>query len=386
MILAILFGIILGIFSGLIPGIHPNTISPIIAKQNIPFQTKIISILTTIIFYNSINTITTTFLGITNEETALAAQPAHNFVKKKRGLDAIRYYLIGQLTCGIIFTAITAILIPLIPTAYKTIQPYLAHTLIITLIFIILRHNQKKWTIITTTLAGILGYITLNSTLNEPLMHLFTGLYGISTLISNNNTQIPKQHQNTIINLPKLDAIKGTLGGIIGSTITLFPTLGPSHGALIARTLLLNLTPTAYLITIGGLSTTNILASVITASTIEKARNGPIAIINEQITINQYTIFTILGICMLSLGIATIITIKLAKNIFPLISRINYRKLSAIVIIFIFTISTLFDGITGIITLITASSIGIIAIKTNACKSSLMACIIIPVIIRLSVF
>ena len=247
-LIAILLGVIFGIITGLAPGIHPNTvvvfllaISPLLLNFTSPLILAIfiISCATTNTFTDSIPSI---YLGAPEESTALSVLPGHRYLLQGKGHEAIMLTLIGGLFSLILGLILLPLLIPFLKFIYPYLKESVPYILIISTFILILKERISKiFAFIIFLMSGILGVITLNfPNLNQPLFPLFTGLFGISTLLIslNSNTKIKEQ----IVSYPKLnkkDVVLTTpISVFSGFLVSFLPALGSYQAAIIGTSLM----------------------------------------------------------------------------------------------------------------------------------------------------
>jgi len=139
--------------------------------------------------------------------------------------------------------------------------------------------------------------------------------------------------------------------------------------------------PEGYLLLVGGINTVNFAFSLVTVYVLNKARNGAIVGVKEllgEITITH--LGTFLPILLLVGGSATLLGIKLSKFFAKILEKVSYKALVTSVIIFIILIVLALSHIQGILILIVATALGILANTTGAQKNMLLGCLILPVI------
>ena len=327
LIIAIILGIIAGTITGLIPGIHINLVAVLILSSFAVLITHF-SILTIIIFIISmaithtfLDFIPSTYLGAPSADTALSILPAHRLLLKGKGYHAIKLSTIGSLFSLLLAIIITPFLLISIPIIYPVINKYIAIILIVTSLLLIIRDKKSKlWAFYVFLLSGILGLTVLNNPLiKEPLFPMLSGLFGISMLaISiNNKTKIPKQKISNE-KISKKEVTKALFGCGIAGTITSFlPGLGPAQGAIIGSQMVRRLGQEGFLILVGGMNTYNMVLSFVALYTINKARNGAVVVISKilgEISLSHLVLF--IGAALFTAGIATILSLTLAKNIY----------------------------------------------------------------------
>lgn len=392
MFIALFLGILAGIVTGLTPGVHINLISLLVLSLS-PFLIQFTSPICLAIFivamainHTFLDACPSIFLGAPDSDTVLTVLPGHRLLLKGRGYEAVFLTVIGSLGSLILSVALIPTMIPVINKFYPLIQKYIGHILLFAVILLILRERGSRyWALLVFLLSGTLGTITLTiPILKDPLFPLLSGLFGISTLILsyNNNVKIPKQRITTpIISNKKGYQAIGT--SVIASGLcSTMPGLGPSQAAILSSQLIKDLGDEGFLILVGGLNTTNMILSFVTLYTLDKARNGAIVIVSKILeTFNMNYLILFVG-CILTVGgIATFLSLSIAKVFSNMISRINYKLLSLIIIILITVLVIILSGILGLLILIISTSIGVIPSLKGIGKNHLMGCLLLPVIL-----
>ncbi len=388
LLIAITTGILAGIVTGLIPGIHVNLIailalslSPFIPLSPIAICTFIISLAITHSFLDSIPSI---YLGAPDPDKALITLPGHKLLIKGLGHNAITYTLIGSLGSLIL----GLILIPLIIPAMILLQPllknYIGYILLIIILYLILSDKKPLYCLIAFLLSGILGIITFNLPMKQPLFPLLSGLFGFSLLLlSLDQTTIPKQ-KNKPLKLPNKEATKAISSStFLGFIAAFLPGFGSSQAAIFANKICKSdsAKSESFLCLVGGINTSNMLISIATAFALTKARNGAIVAVLKLTEINFYTLLIFLAAALTTAGIATLLALFLSKKFALFISKVNYKKVIFSILIFTTSLVFIFDQLIGIIVLATATALGIFASQLNIGKSHLLGCLLLPVIL-----
>lgn len=390
-LIAIIIGITFGTITGLIPGLHINLIAIILLSIS-TFLLNYISplIIITIIIamavtHTFLDTIPATFLGAPDEDTALAVLPAHKLLLEGKGYEAVYLTIVGSLSSLILICALLPLFAVIIKNLYPIIKNIIPYLLIAIIFPLILREKHKLSAVIIFLLAGTLGIATLNlNNLNQPLLPLLSGLFGASTLLISikKKTQIPHQ----TVTRPRIRTKQGfkaiSSAVFSGSLCSFLPGLGPAQAAIISSTIT-KLDQRLFLMVIGGISTVNITLSFLTLYIINKARNGAvitISKINPYITQSQLIFF--IAVSLTAGAIATLLALKISKTFSKVISEINYQKICTSIIILITLLTLFFSGLLGILILITATAVGVLPQHYKVSKSHLMACLILPIILR----
>ncbi|MFA5953685.1 MAG: tripartite tricarboxylate transporter permease [Candidatus Pacearchaeota archaeon] len=388
-LLALFLGILAGILTGLIPGIHNNLIGAFLVSLyatilgHIPPIYLIIFITAMAISNTFLEFIPSIFLGCPDTDTELSILPGHRLLKKGLGYQAITFTAYG----GIIAIFLTLILawpsifiMKNIFDELKLVTPYL---LIAVLIFLIYLEDKKIKAIFVILITGFLGIIILNFEMKEPLLPLLTGLFGSSMLIASikDKFQIPKQ----TLECEKIkfkDIKRPLLGSLVSSPMCGFlPGLGNGQAAIIGSTISKD-DEKSFLILLGATNVFVMAFSFLALYAISKSRTGAAVAINEIIgALSSKMIFLILIVILISGIISFILTKKIGKFFSKNISKINYSKLSIIILCLLVVIITAISGWKGLIVLIISTITGIYCISLGVKRTNMMGCLLIPTIL-----
>lgn len=394
-LLAILYsiaGCFVGCITGITPGIHTNTVASIILAvyYRYNFDPFLISafIIGVAVSHSFLDFIPSVFLGAPNPETAVLILPSHRMLLMGRGFEAVMLSAFGGLA-GIVF--LIMLLFPLfyiLPGIYAFAKPSMHIIISAAMALIIYSSKNRRKTLFIFLLSGLLGIVSLNSGLvskNFVLLPVFSGLFGISSLVLSLNeiSFIPRQNTRVKIS-PFGNAKAGFVGFIGGVAAGLLPGLGTSQTAMIIKNII-PVSPKSFITVLGSMSAIDIILSIISIYLIGNARSGS-AVVIEKITgsLDIKTVFAFTGLALISAGLSSIIAVYAAGKSAGLIGKIDYRKISICVIVFLAIITYIFTGFYGIILLVSSASLGIAARLMNVKMSILMGCLIIPTILYFS--
>jgi len=352
------------------------------------------------ISHSMIDFIPSMFLGVPEEGTVLSVLPGHYLMLQGRGREAIRLVTIGGFGSLLVTVILLPIFVIFLPPIYVIIKPYIGLILTIIIVYMILRLNtginKILWSSVLFIFSGIIGWVTLNSTLspNVSLLTIFTGLFGVSTLIYSlsQNSYVPSQ--NIGINL-KFDnkIIRGILaGGIAGSILGFLPGMGPAQGTILAQEISgggdIGNNKEGFLTAMSGVNVSDALFSLVAIYLIGNPRSGIAVFVDKIIQnfdVHYLVLFIFVSITAVSLSI--FFCIKLGDLLINYINTINYSKLSKSVIIFMTFLVLFFALIEGynifyvILVYLTSISLGLIPHYVGVNKSNLMGVLVVPAII-----
>lgn len=385
----IIIGISFGIITGLTPGVHINLVSVLLLSMSAallkitsPLMIAVI-IIAMGVTHTFLDTIPSVFLGAPDPDTVMAVLPGHKLLFEGKGWDAVRLTVIGSLLCLIFSIALMPILAIIFPFIYSLMKPILGWLLIAIVVIMLLKDSNRKWAIIVFIFSGILGLIVLRSDISQPLFPLLSGMFGVSALLLSlsNSVEVPLQIAEETIDVHAKDFLAILGGALSGSFVALFPGLGPAQAAALS-TIVFKIKEYAYLILVGGINTVNFVVALVSVYTIEKARNGAIAVVMEiisEIDITRLIFFA--ATALITGGIATILTLKIAKLFAKIVGCIEYKWISLGIIGFITLLTFFLSGWTGLIVLIISTAVGVIPQLSGCCRSNAMGCLLLPVIV-----
>jgi putative membrane protein len=396
-LIAIGLGMVCGVFTGLIPGVHNNMISQFLFL-NVVFLGNFFSLNELVIFiitmgvvHSFVSFIPAILFGIPSEETCMSILPAHKMVLEGKAYEAIHLSAISSLF-GMFFSFfILLILYNYLEIAYEFSKDYIGYFLIFVLFLLVYLEkdfNKKFWAIIVILFSTSLGFLSLNSLfINNPLLLLFSGLFGISGLfmsLLSSNSKIPKQFFDIKFsyNFKFYKSIFN--GGISASICSISPGLGNAQAASISSLFSKNSDGKDFIVITSAINTINFILSFMTFYIIDRARNGSVIVISYLIdSINLEELFLYFSIIFFISIISFFIVMKIGKIAIKKMLVINFKILNFLVILLIFALAFLFDGFIGIIVLITASALGIFCLNINVRRVHMMAILLVPIVFNL---
>lgn len=387
-IIFLLLGILAGTTTGLIPGIHINLVGVSLIALSASFLSSInpvyfvVFIVSMAITHTFIDFIPSILLGCPDTDTELSVLPGHELLKKGEGYEAIILTTFGSFIAIFILILIAFPSILIIPKIYNALQGIMAYVLISISILMIYLEKNKLNALFVFLLAGFLGLTVLNLDVKEPLLPLLTGLFGASMLIMSirTKTKIPPQK----ISKPKLkmNLITPCLGALVASPLSsLLPGLGSGQAAILGNTIS-KTDKKGFLVLLGATNTLVMGFSFIALYIISRTRTGAAVAINEIAgTFSWQILVLILFVVLISGLIAFFLTIFLARIFSQKITKIDYGKLSLIVIVILFILTFIVSGFFGLIVLIVSALTGIYCISLNVRRTHMMGCLLLPTII-----
>jgi len=385
-------GYVVGIFTGILPGLHINMVANIAASLissgltgNFALAAFLLAMSISHVFHEFLPSV---FIGVSESEAALAVMPGHRMLLQGKGRKAVMLAAFGGVLGVVALALASPILLMLIKPAYSAVKNYIAFVLIA----VIIVHFLKVKTLrslalngITLLLASAFGLAVFRiPTLNQPLLPMFSGLFGLSSLIVGMVKQpsFPKQQEDVTIAINQpIKAAKALSVGLLASSLMgLFPALGPAQAAMLGTSAFRKIKAGAYMFLLGTVASASMLFSILTLYSFGKARNGSIVVLGNFLQLDASSTAKLLAIACVVAGVACTSTVMLSRLFLKLVRKVNYklmcRAIMAFLLVFVFFVS----GPIGVAVMVTAAAIGMVPILTRTSRQLLMCCIMAPVI------
>ena len=386
-LLAILAGMLVGVIFGLIPGLHPNTIIfivPLIAQFSFPPLVIIAFVVTLGISNTFVDFVPSMLLGAPDAGNELSVFPAHKLLMQGNGYDAVKLAVVGGVGSIFFVLALLPAIIFTVPHIYEAARPF-TYALLIFIVAVMIsqeKTTRKKATALSCfLLAGMIGLSipSLPVDRNIVLFPIFSGMFGVSLLALNTNQKTKIPHRKMEIKVPARQQSRAIVFGGIGGIVSgLLPGVGSSEVASFAS---VDKNEKSFLITLGAITISNTLLSIMALWLIQKSRSGVASVLEQLVQIGFNEFIFIAAVALFVAGISALITLKIAKKSVSLVERIDYGKISKIVIAFIVVMTIIFSGFYGVLLLLTCAALGIFASLSGVRRSVLMGVLILPTII-----
>jgi len=395
-LLALLFGCLAGIVTGLTPGIHVNTVAALVLA-GLPFLSTHFSLIalgvflvTMVIVHTFLDFIPSIFLGAPDEgETALSVLPGHKLLLEGQGYKALKLTVVGAIGAFLVGLVALPLFFILVKYGYQYLSLFIAPIIIIFSAFFILTEKklkQKIWALLVFLLSGVLGLLVLNTLpIQEPLFPLLAGLFGISTLVISmfSHTKIVEQKIDKTVSIGgKQNLWNYIKANICCAIMSVLPALGGAQATILAQALSKKKSGEDFLVMVGGINVVSSLFVLSTLYLLGKARTGVIAVMKQFLELDFSGFSILLAASIAAVGISIILTLYLGRFFANRISKVNYRKLSLVIIAFICILIALFSGPAGLFVLSISTAIGLIAPRVGIKRIHAMGSLAFPTFIN----
>lgn len=407
LVIACFIGILIGTTTGMIPGIHVNTAGAILFASSNFLLTKVspeflcVLMVSMSIAHALIEFVPSMLLGVPQEGTATSILPGHRMVLQGRSKEVIRIVSVGGFGAIIVTILMLPIFSILLPFLHDVSKPFTWAILLIASIYLTysLTSNFRDflWSSLLFVISGILGWVIFQSPISSgvTLMCVFSGLFGISTILFSLNDSSTIPHQNPFyelnIDYNKFKSIFA--GGITGAILGFLPGFGPAQGTVIAQAVsgtndcddddTVN-----FLLATSGLNISDCLFSLIAIYIIGNPRSGIAVYMSyliSEMSINHLLIFIFASLLAVSVSLA--LSLRLGDSFSRLMGGVDYKKMSIgviilqIVILYIFIFYYKAPPLYMTLALITSTAMGMLPHYIGVGKSHLMGVLIIPAIV-----
>ncbi|MBI4173325.1 MAG: tripartite tricarboxylate transporter permease [Candidatus Aenigmarchaeota archaeon] len=388
-----LAGILIGMVTGITPGLHVNTVAlllmPLAGAANPYFLACLI--IAVAVSHSFFDFIPSLLLGAPDPETALSVLPGHRLLHAGRGYEAVAAAVTGGIMAMLASTALLPLLLAGMPVIYGLLCGHIGMILVIVSAALVLTENgwKKLSALAIFLLSGILGTLTFNSPLLSSdviLFPIFTGLFGISSMLFSmqSATAIPQQRMRWG-NIKNRLVLSGTLKGLAASIVLgILPGLGAAQASSVAQFSRAagRDADRGFILTVGAIGTAVTVFSILSLYTISKARSGAAAAVGSFLdTFGTDEVLMLVAVSLLSAGIAAILTLAAVKRALAALAALDYRKLSLGIIGFLLLATAIFTSWGGLLILLTATSIGMLAPLFGVKRSNCMGVLMLPLIL-----
>ncbi|MCD5409730.1 MAG: tripartite tricarboxylate transporter permease [Methanocellales archaeon] len=417
---SVLLGCILGTTTGLIPGLHVNNvalllvaISPSLLAHGISPIYIVVIIIATSIAHTFLDFVPSIFLGAPEADTALAVLPGHRMLLEGRGIEAIRLSALGSAGSVVVALLLVVPLSMLFYHIYPILHQYMGWVLLTIVLLMIgsesgemvegqgsLAHlKYKGYAILVFLLSGVLGILAfVRDGLMDPILPmdapsilfpLFSGLFGASMLSISLITRsvIPVQTGEEF-GLPSRNIVRGVFtGGIAGSLVAWLPGVSSAVATVITRLPIREDdgdSAREFIVAVSGVNTANAIFTLIALYIIHRPRSGAMVAVNEILNPTAWNVSLVVLFLSVIVGVSIIayfVTISIGERISKVLSRLNYQRISATVLMCLCVMVILTTGLFGLIIFTTATTIGMIPSYFNVRKSHAMGVLLFPLIL-----
>ena len=381
-VLAVVAGIVLGIFSGLLSGIHSNTVASVLASLPIAPESFMLLIVAVFAAHLVFQFFPSIFLSIPDDTVVVSVLPGHRMALDGRGREAITV----AVTSIMIASAASALLLPVslvvLPALYALVEPNMAVILVAASLFLLASEKETRKIALAAfvfLLAGALGYASMNAPINDPLFPAFSGLFAVSGIMlsftAKRKLPLQKNERTELDFLPYVAA-----GVLFGMLSDLLPGIAaPAQIAVFASAFVYTEDARKFMALVTSIAASHAVFAFGALLSIGKAREGAFAIMNGIKPILPQDLPVLVGVFLLSVGVAAFLLMKLAKYANKLQS-IDVKTLNLGILAYLVCAVAIISGAGGLLILATSTAVGLLPPLLGVRRTHVMGLIIVPAI------
>ncbi len=392
MLNAILLGLLLGIVSGLTPGLHVNTFSAFILSYSAvlsryfsPEELAVV-IFTNAVVHTFLDILPSMFLGVPDEDTAIAVLPTHELVLDGKGVVAASVSAYSSLLSFLVSLPIFLIFLIVLPNlkyGLSTVTPFLLVAVSIAMVASekgeVFEGSLSAWrkralAALIFLLSGFLGLYTFGKD-DMILLPLLTGLFSSPTLMISafNRSNVPTQEIS--LEIPKgKDVLSGSLAGAM---VSLFPGISSGIATVMASNHLKD--RKRIVSAISSANTANALLCFAVLFSVHRVRSGAVEAFLKLGASIDLPIFLLVG--LISAFAGTILTITFGILAGRMVSKIDQLKLSVFIFAMLIVFIYFLTGAFGLLIFSLATVVGLLAVIFRIRRINCMSCLILPTIL-----
>lgn len=373
-----IFGIICGIITGIIPGLHPNFITTLALTQDFNHDEKTIFIVAMYASYLIFSLIPSIFFSVAKENTVGALLAGQKMLLEGKGIYALKIGIVSILIGAVGSLLIYENILVFYRVGYEAIKPYLFLIISFFAILFILRSISPIKTLFIFVLSGLIGIINFSLEMEDEFLPLFTGFFAVAAMLQYKNESLPRQSDSKLNLSIFLPAIIGVFLGLFAN---LFPAINTPAQIAAFFLVFIPYSTEKYLALVTSISASQFIFSFASYEAIEKPRNGVVASLSEQIDISG-RIYEIMVYFLMALILSSYFLYRIRKKI-EKITQIDLTNFFNLLIIYLFLIILIIDGIYGIIIFSLASGVSFLCMNLRVERIAMMGSLIIPTLILL---
>jgi putative membrane protein len=416
-IFIIIVGFLFGTITGIFPGIHINLVAFIVLifYQKLLFYFTIKEVVLFLIVMSLTHTFidylsTVLFSGV-NDSSIFQLLPSQKLFLEFKTLDGINYSILGSFYGSLFFLIILPFLLLVLNIIFNFVNKYILFILILNLFFLIFLEKsfQKIFlNLIIVLISGILGIMILNSNyLRNPILILLSGLFSLPFLINNifskenNLSQLFRKQYMFLtkeFNFFNFSKKKNNLEEknlflyekfyfeflfvVFSSFVVSFiPTLSSSTVAFYISYLFKITEDTLKIFYVSIINSVNFISSIFVFYFFNKSRNGVINIISNFYQFSLFDLICIYFIILISIFILKKWTFYVGIKSLKYIKYVNIKNLYLFIFILVNLLVYFTNNWFGLFSLYLCTLFGLIVIKLNIKKITMMSSLIVPTII-----
>jgi putative membrane protein len=418
---AALLGTVLSALLSCIPALHIYNVAGLMVILAVEFEGAVpgealaLFMLGLVVGYAVLNTIPSVFFGAPDDSTIFVVLPGQKWLMQQRGFEASVLTGVGGLG-GLLVLLLLAPLAPKVfPVVRTVVGPHLHWVLGSVIVFMLMSEWPKSsgrgrtglakffdaWRslgagLLTFLLSGILGFILFYSNLVptemafQNLLPAFVGLFAIPWVLQNivSQAQVPAQHMSESVDLSPGLIVRGVGAGALGGLFAaFFPVVTGGIGGFLAGHATAQRDDRLFIVSQGASKLVYYVGAFILffVPGLHLTRGGMAWMLSVLYTPHTpKTYWVAVGAMLLSGALAFLMLLWLSRAAIWLVSRFDYRWISAATLVVLVSIIWALTGWGGLLIAFVATGIGLLPVMWGSRRMNCMGVLLLPLTLSMA--
>ncbi len=377
-----------GIITSLLPGMHPNSIgailNPLFGSEN-GWALALVAMLGVRMALQFLPSI---LIGVPEGDTQISLLPGQRMRKEGRGLEAIAVCAFSVVLAVAAALVLSPLIMPFMPATFAFVKPLTGWLLAVAVAALLLDEREARRICLAAVvffLAGTLGAVTWNLPLLDPLFALFVGFFTMPALlhgerIGGEDKGLAQKTESLRIR-PLLPYI--LLGVVLGGLADLLPGLStPAQIAVFAALFVPLDEPARFLSLVAAIEASHTAFALTSSATVGVARVGVIAMVAQNSPIRPADLPALMGVFAFSVGAGALALLWIGKRVMKHWQKIDWTSLGRMLATYLVFVIFINDGWLGVLTLATATAIGMLPAAWGVRRTHVMGALILPAMLH----
>jgi putative membrane protein len=418
---AALAGTVLSSFLSCIPALHVYNVAALLVillpriQGAVPDEFLAMFMLGLVVGYAVLNTVPGIFFGAPDESTIFITLPGQKYLMQHRGFEAAVLSGVGGLGGLLVLLLLSPIVPRVFPVVRSVLGPHLHWVLGAIILFMLMSEWPRgfdrghtglarfldAWRslaagLLTFLLSGLLGFILLYSDLVpterafQNLLPAFVGLFAIPWVLQNLVSQVrmPEQYVSRSVDLsPRLIARGVGAGALGGLFAAFFPVVTAGIGGLLAGQATAQRDDRLFIVSQGASKLVYYVGAFLLffVPGLHLTRGGMASMLSILYTpYTPATYWLAVAALLLSGALAFLMLLWLSRMAVQLVSRVDYRWISATALVLLVGIVGALTGWGGLLIALVATGIGLLPVMWGARRMNCMGVLLLPLTLNMA--
>jgi putative membrane protein len=418
---AALAGTVLSSLLSCLPALHIYNVAGLMvlltvkAEGLFPGEVLAMFMLGLVVGYAVLNTIPSVFLGAPDDSTLFVVLPGQRYLMERRGFEASVLTGVGGLGGLLVLLLLAPVMPRLFPVVRAVVGPHLHWILGAILVFMVLSEWPKgsdrgrsglakfldAWRslgvgLLTLLLSGLLGLVLFYSSLMpvemafQNLMPAFVGLFAIPWVLQNllSQAQVPAQHASRSVDLSPGLIARGVGAGALGGLFAaFFPVVTGGIGGFLAGHATAQRDDRLFIVSQGASKLVYYVGAFLFffVPGLHLTRGGMAGMLSILYTpYTPGTYWLAIAATLICGALAFGLLLVLSRAAIGLVSRVDYRWVSAGTLALLVGVVAALTGWGGLLIAAVATAIGLLPVLWGSRRMNCMGVLLVPLTLQMA--